>query len=110
MRGVYRAYTAPIRLRSIEPYFKPLDPEPIVANRVECMVEARHLPGMVGRIIQAAYIQSQGARLKVPAFVHRYPAVPAALHQPRTIVVHVEAFPVTCQILNGCADFREPDM
>src|SRR5215216_942515 len=110
VRSVYRAHTTPIRLRSIEPYFKSLNPEPIVANHVECMVENWHMPGMAGRIIQAAHIQPQGTRLKVPALVHRYPVVPTALHEPRTIVVHVEARPVTCQILKGCPDLCEPDM
>src|SRR5512143_2889897 len=110
MGGICGANATTAGARPVEPHFKPLDPEPISAVRIEGIIEDRYLPGMPGRIIQAAYEELKRACLKEPALLHRYPIVSETLIQARAVVVGIEAFLIACQIRNGRLDFCEIDV
>src|SRR6476469_4515297 len=59
MRGIERAYPTAIRSCAVEPHFETFDPEPITAIRIKGVVQLRHLPAMIGWIVQAADIEPE---------------------------------------------------
>src|SRR3990172_1929734 len=101
VRNIIRAHAAPIQL-----HFKPFDPEPVPPVTIERLTETRHLPGMIGRIVQTAHIES--TRFNIPTFIHRYIAMPATLQQACKIIIHVETLLITRQVCNGGLDFSGP--
>jgi len=108
MRCVDGTYPAPFEICAEVSHFKTLDPNPIAGIHVECVIEIRRLPVVVGRTVLAADVESGSGRIVKPTLLDRRFFMPATLFERGQVIVVVETILVTRQVCDRSSKFSEP--